>query len=246
MDCATDELDIVPRWEPSVREHSQDWVVSTHYFASYARWRTSSRTKSRTEPASDESLAPTKLVAVVNRYIPRSKSPRSPEEGGLTLVLAHWLGGHKECWEPTIRHLLHLDKETVSSRLISEIWSFEPLHHGDAALLNKDGLVGPDPMHYPTDLVEFIRRRMPEKWNPSQTLSPLLPRHEILFRPNVIGIGHSIGGTSFIHAALQMPNALSSLILIEPFLVSPEKNLHKAYEVVSAGTARQPDVFKSR
>ncbi|EJC99612.1 uncharacterized protein FOMMEDRAFT_160036 [Fomitiporia mediterranea MF3/22] len=245
MHCVEDELGLIPSWNPSPRNDEGYWRVTQHYFASYARRSNKNDANSKEEDGT-VNVVPTALVAVVNRYVPRAEGLRTPVEGGITLVLAHSLGSHKEIWEPLLAHLLLLDKQSNTSRLISEIWSFEPVHHGDSALLNGNGLLEVDPMNYPVDLVEFLRRRMPKAWDPSVILPTHLPRHGISDRPNVVGIGHSIGGSSFVHAGLQMPKALKSLIVIEPFLVNPEKNIPKAYAMVSAGTARQPEEFSSR
>lgn len=40
-------------------------------------------------------------------------------------------------WEPVITRLFTLDQEQGPG-IISEIWAFEPVHHGDSAWLNRD------------------------------------------------------------------------------------------------------------
>lgn len=60
-----------------------------------------------------------------------------------------------------------------------------------------------DPMHYPVDFTEFIERRLPLVSDSgsgstygSSALPAHLPRHDPVTRPNVIAVGHSIGGSA--------------------------------------------------
>jgi hypothetical protein len=52
-----------------------------------------------------------------------------------------------------------------------------------------------DIMNYPADLIEFVNRRLPLTAG-TVDLPVHLPRHDIHYRPNVIVVGHSIGGTA--------------------------------------------------
>lgn len=59
-----------------------------------------------------------------------SERADNANEGGVTLILAHATGMHKECWEPTLRRLLPNTK-------IKEAWSIDAPNHGRAAVLNR-------------------------------------------------------------------------------------------------------------
>ncbi|KAL1746358.1 Alpha/beta hydrolase family-domain-containing protein [Schizophyllum fasciatum] len=58
---------------------------------------------------------------------------------GLTLFFAHANGFNKETWYPTLRHLV---SQPAAASHIAEIWVWEAVHHGEAAVLNRAGLQG--------------------------------------------------------------------------------------------------------
>lgn len=60
-------------------------------------------------------------------------------DNGITLILTHCVGGHKEQWEPTLEHLLSLLSENGGVK-IREAWSIDWPNHGDAAILNEKTL----------------------------------------------------------------------------------------------------------
>lgn len=50
-----------------------------------------------------------------------------------------------QSWEPVLTHMnaLFMDANDDLPSTISEIWAIEPVHHGDAAMLNKEAdLIG--------------------------------------------------------------------------------------------------------
>ena len=165
---------------PSTRDPSftQDYTVSTHLFpAAFPRcpadvWtqppkvETKEETKARVQRTVEllsslkeaqeqdrDTRPPMRKVfwTVANRYVHKSR-PRNP---GLTLVLLHGIGAHKEVlyppfcraaqlltkrfktWEPIIKRLLKLLHDCNTSIHIQEIWALDCVQHGDSGLLNE-------------------------------------------------------------------------------------------------------------
>jgi len=76
------------------------------------------------------------LALAAKRY----QDPSSSKSDGYTLVFAHGTGFHKEQWEPTIKHLFNLSRN--SSRFpVREAWSVDCPNHGDSATLNEELLL---------------------------------------------------------------------------------------------------------
>ncbi|KAI0711314.1 hypothetical protein C8Q76DRAFT_797631 [Earliella scabrosa] len=96
---------------------------------------------------------------VANRYVHKLR-PRNP---GLTLVLLHGIGAHKETWEPIIKRLLKLLHDCNTSIHIQEIWALDCVQHGDSALLN-EAVMGDtfDCAEYARDLTNFLLAYLPE------------------------------------------------------------------------------------
>jgi hypothetical protein len=94
------------------------------------------------------------LWSVVNRYA-RVGAPKDQKDIGISVVLSHAIGFHKEVsiprhsslppvlkimakiWEPTIKHLISLCDRPSSGIHIDEIWSIDAANSGDSALLNE-------------------------------------------------------------------------------------------------------------
>lgn len=125
--------DSVPPFIPIRRNlmSGTPWTVSTHYFASFAKRRAepprSPRTASEPIVRKNDDLG--NLAVVVNRYVPRHTSSgavvgkgltteRGAGEGGLTLVLAHCIAGHKEVRFLTLSSLLPSIAQTNVSNTI--------------------------------------------------------------------------------------------------------------------------------
>lgn len=112
--------DSVPPFTPVRRDLISDtpWTVSTHYFASFAKRRAEPprSPRSASEPIVRKNDDLGNLVVVVNRYLPRTRTGlgRTAEQGGLTLVLAHCIAGHKEVRFFRFRsHLLQVLKQCL-------------------------------------------------------------------------------------------------------------------------------------
>lgn len=115
--------DSVPPFTPIQRglPSGSPWSVSTHYFASFAKRRAEPPRSPRTalEPIVRKNDDLGNLVVVVNRYLPRSGTGVGPsaEQGGLTLVLAHCIAGHKEVRFLRFRPYLHQVLKQMSPTL---------------------------------------------------------------------------------------------------------------------------------
>ncbi|KAG1739565.1 Alpha/Beta hydrolase protein [Suillus lakei] len=154
----------------------------------------------------------------VNRYVKRVPDGRK----GLTLFLAHANGFPKEIWETTLQYLL----SSPSVSLIDEVWSWEAVQHGDAALVNETNLSGIfDWRDNARDIAHFLIHYLPE-----DTSSKVLPTHLHLLPETIIqhrktkgfssrslvAVAHSFGGCSSVLAAVNFPALISSMILVDP------------------------------
>ncbi|KAG2347142.1 hypothetical protein BDR05DRAFT_715971 [Suillus weaverae] len=161
----------------------------------------------------------------VNRYVKRVQDGRK----GLTLFFAHANGFPKEIWETTLRYLL----SSPTASLIDEVWSWEAVQHGDAALINETNLSGIfDWQDNARDIAHFLLYYLPE-----DTYSKGLPTHLHLLPEttsesrktigfssrSLIAVGHSFGGYSSILAAVNFPALFSSIILVDPIAVQRER-----------------------
>ena len=102
-------------------------------------------------------LEPTRLVTtepndtyplIVTAKCYRPHSPGGDSTTGLTFVLLHSVGSHKESWEPTIAELFTISsacaKDRIADLSIREVWSVECPTHGRSAVLNEKILRQPE------------------------------------------------------------------------------------------------------
>ncbi|KAH9926153.1 alpha/beta-hydrolase [Fomitopsis serialis] len=169
------------------------------------------------------------LWACVNRYVRRDLNDADGSKG-ITLVLTHANGYHKEIWEPTILHMIHAQRNSSSDIRVDEIWSWEPWNHGDAALINgRDATCLFDGRDNARDILQFILYYLPSQ--PSSAALPVhlerLPESVAASRRSrgfegrqLVGVGHSLGGCSIARLAIAEPTVFSSLILVEAGIVA--------------------------
>ncbi|ETW87252.1 Esterase/lipase/thioesterase [Heterobasidion irregulare TC 32-1] len=145
------------------------------------------------------------LKMAANRYT----SGDSPlQTAGLTLILAHGSGLHKECWEPTLSKLFQIQASEDRSCRIREAWAFDWQSHGDSALLN-----------------ESAARK-----DPISTLDWGLAINEFAKSEHVRGhrlvlIGHSAGASAVMCCAkfhIEKHVLYSGIILVEPLLIDKD------------------------
>ncbi|KAG0703560.1 Alpha/beta hydrolase family-domain-containing protein [Suillus ampliporus] len=156
-----------------------------------------------------------------NRYAKKVQDGKK----GLTLFLAHANGFPKETWETTLRYLL----SSPSASLIDEVWSWEAVQHGDAALVNETNLGGiHDWLDSARDIAHFLLHYLPEDASSEAlpTHLPLLPETISEYRKtdgfssrSLVIVGHSFGGCASVLAAVNFPALVSSMILVDPAIV---------------------------
>ncbi|OSD08149.1 alpha beta-hydrolase [Trametes coccinea BRFM310] len=170
------------------------------------------------------------LWMVANRYTPK----HAPRHFGLTLVLLHGIGCHKETWEPVLERLLALRSSYKVDLPINEIWALECVQHGDSGLLN-EAVLGDtfDSAEYARDFTNFLLYYLPREpvGNLPQNLSRLCDAEACsrmgsgIAGRTIVGIGHSVGACSLVCPAVEYPNLFSALIFVESYTV-PEFTRH--------------------
>ncbi|KAG1737534.1 uncharacterized protein EDB91DRAFT_482024 [Suillus paluster] len=176
----------------------------------------------RQEEDSHFSVSSDKLLwNCVNRYVKKDHKANVRTKG-ITLFLVQAVGFPMEMWETTLCYLL------AASGVIDEIWSWESVQHGDAALLNRQNLSGTfDWIDNTRDIANFLINYMPEEVETSALPVQLhrLPasigesRQKCGFSSRtLVATGHSFGGCSVALAALHFPALFSSMILIDAMI----------------------------
>ncbi|KAL1735272.1 Alpha/beta hydrolase family-domain-containing protein [Schizophyllum commune] len=156
---------------------------------------------------------------------------------GLTLFFAHANGFNKETWYPTLRHLV---RNHAAADNIAEIWVWEAIHHGEAAVINRPGLQGFYTWRDNTrDILNFLLHFIPAELTPGvlPTHLPRVPATETatrrsvgLQRRHVVAVGHSFSGCASALAALTPPNGhklLHNLVLVDPVIMKPQSEHEK-------------------
>ncbi|KAH9847881.1 alpha/beta-hydrolase [Lenzites betulinus] len=137
-------------------------------------------------------------------YVPEVKN-----QAGLTLLLFHCAGSHKEVWEPTLQSVFTADA-SASRPVIREAWSFDMPNHGEAATRNKE-------------LLERIKEPIVlEDW--AEGLQHFLASGALKGH-RLFAIGHSFGSTAMITAMLPgtplPPADYEAAVIVEPPLSHP-------------------------
>ncbi|KAG9092316.1 hypothetical protein FS749_015837 [Ceratobasidium sp. UAMH 11750] len=162
---------------------------------------------------------------VVNRYA-RAQPPDGYSRG-VTLIVAHATGFHKEIWDTTFRFIISTLESSSHSPHITEIWAIDAANHGDSAVLN-DGKLGDvyEWSDHTRDIANFMVNYLPEI--PTECAAarlPLVPENVSRLRlgrgfasRTVVGLGHSFGGCTLMRAALHLPHLFSGIILVDPVI----------------------------
>ncbi|EIW74555.1 hypothetical protein CONPUDRAFT_169932 [Coniophora puteana RWD-64-598 SS2] len=167
----------------------------------------------------------------VNRYARKNAQERSGRPSA-TLVFAPPAVFPKEIWETTLHNLLDKPHPLIE---IDEVWSWEPIQHGDSALLNAGILGGTYGLvDHARDLAQLLLHFIPDFTRDdcvpthlqrvSQTVSDARIRHGFALDHGTgvfIGIGHSYGGCAMTKVALEFPALFSGLLLIDPAINQP-------------------------
>ncbi|EJD49568.1 hypothetical protein AURDEDRAFT_112436 [Auricularia subglabra TFB-10046 SS5] len=138
------------------------------------------------------------LQMTAKRYRPACNS-----SGNLVLLFTHATGMTKEAWEPTIASIFKVASERQVA--IREAWSLEWMSHGESAVVNEKVLN------------QYGQAISVKEW--ANAISNLL-RNTIPSDCHVMGVGHSAGATALLFSSLT--TLRSSIILVEPVLITPE------------------------
>ncbi|RIA85215.1 Alpha/Beta hydrolase protein [Glomus cerebriforme] len=125
---------------------------------------------------------------------------------GITMILAHATGFHKETWEPVIKSLFGYNRLDVG-----KVFAFDCYNHGDSALLNEQIL--PDKFKW---------------WDLAYDILQIIDYTQI--KKPVVGIGHSIGGAGMVMSELIKPDTFSCIVCVDPVL-SPHFLIKPAFDM---------------
>ncbi|OJA20172.1 hypothetical protein AZE42_08162 [Rhizopogon vesiculosus] len=144
----------------------------------------------------------TPLRMLANRY---TISPSGADStNGVTILLVHASGTHKEHWEPTVEALFRLQTDSESIR---EAWAVEWMSHGDSAALNAE-------LHQKSDIGTSIG-----DWG--EAIAAFVKTH--LSSHRIVIIGHSAGCSSTMYSTKcfsGLPRVLyEAVILVEPPMI---------------------------
>ncbi|KAI9059810.1 alpha/beta-hydrolase [Trametes sanguinea] len=186
-------------------------------------------------------LFPSRQGTVELRLIAKCYVPENTNPDGVTLILFHCAGSHKESWEPTIEHLLSARDPTTDKPAIREIWAFEMQSHGEAAVANDAALKALGAPLTVEEYAQGVKRFV---------ASGALKGHKL------VGIGHSLGATALLLSTMPdggVPGiAYAALVLIEPALITREvfdANLEErqgALSTMAGAISKRRDAWASR
>ena len=165
----------------------------------------------------------TALKLCIKQYSPLDNL--EPRAGDVTIIAVHANGFIKELYEPLFEEILVAVRKSKVLRIRS-IWIADVAQQGDSAVAN-ELLLGNDPSYFDLSrdllhMVNVFRDQMP--------------------RP-ILGIGHSIGGTSLAHLSFIHPRLFTALVLIDPAIYG-EGSPQSARIVEHA--LHKPNFWKSR
>ncbi|KAF9472712.1 hypothetical protein BDN70DRAFT_886700 [Pholiota conissans] len=169
---------------------------------------------------------PQVLWNCLNRYVRTDIGERG--RPGLTLAFHHANGFPKEIFEPTLEDLFN----SPAADIIDEVWVWESIQHGDAALLNASSNSGLFDWHdNARDITNFLLHFMPTTVSsgPLQTHLPRVSARETARRirsgfsqRKLVAIGHSYGGCTSALAATLYPELFTAIYLIDPVILVPD------------------------
>lgn len=186
-------------------------------------------TEARTANEAQLWMTVNRIVPAPLEYDPEPNAPKKDTRQGLTLILAHANGFHKEVYEPAIQGLIHKlqSKELQGKHRIDEVWIFDCTHSGQAASINRDVLGDTVSWaDHPRDMLKFLEHYLPE--TPSHPaaaptwLPTFLPSHKASppsAKRRLVGLGHSFGGAALTFLLHARPHMMEGLILVDPAII---------------------------
>ncbi|KAI8145903.1 hypothetical protein BJV82DRAFT_510853 [Fennellomyces sp. T-0311] len=160
-------------------------------------------------------------------------APVQPHTSKVALLWSHANGFHKEILHPLMRRTLAQLRELPQyNQTDFHFYAWDSRNHGDSARLNEGHV------HVPTfnwidnslDTVQVVEKmKLKENYD------------------KVIGVGHSLGGTSMILAEFFHPRTFDGLCIPEPVInkkIGPYKKLKNSPPIL--GALKRRDTWKSR
>ncbi|KAJ7146732.1 hypothetical protein C8R44DRAFT_598796, partial [Mycena epipterygia] len=176
---------------------------------------------------------PTLLVAA-KRYRYMGRTPQN----GITLLMFHGLGQHKEQWEPVLEKLFLLQSEKSDFPPIREAWSFDWQSHGESAVLNEEALKD-DPKSAPLDL-----------WG---SAIAIFMKSDHVNGHKLVGIGYSSGTVGLMLSTRDFDKCpYLGIILVEPSMMDKEtwntshEEIQPAFNMVANAVKHRRDVWASK
>ncbi|KAF7436257.1 hypothetical protein PC9H_003086 [Pleurotus ostreatus] len=188
--------------------------------------------------------SPGALKTVAKRY--RSTDARSAKDGtGITLLLVHGTGFHKEQWEPTIQAIFnHYASPGSSQRTkVTEVWSFDWHDHGAAAVINREAL-----------------KARGDRGGSLRELGDAMAafvKSEHVKGHTLVSVSHSLGSAATLFSTKLFPVhelPYQTLFFVDPTMCREEfwhQNLHIRkglfdYGALATGSARRRDRWSSK
>ncbi|GAA5898145.1 hypothetical protein JCM6882_003336 [Rhodosporidiobolus microsporus] len=210
------------------------------------------------------------LFLAMNRLVPLEK--REDGRKGISLVLCHGTGLHKETWEPVLRPLLD-ESEKGGDVRVDEIFALDAVNQADSAVLNEAVMgKGSNWCDMARDLLNFLVCYLDSptfSQPPSSSPSVLAPgsfdpsdlsldsrsvpppgaplAHNRMWRgKTLVGVGHSLGGSVVGLAATAAPHVFSSILLIDPWIIAMDYHGSIAFGPAFRSVAFRRDSWESR
>ncbi|KAJ6593226.1 Alpha/beta hydrolase fold-1 [Mycena capillaripes] len=175
-----------------------------------------------------------RLRVVAKRYRPKGRTPQD----GITLLMFHGLGQHKEQWEPVLEKVFTLQAEKSNFHHIREAWLFDWQSHGESAILNEQALKC-DPKSAPLDLWGYAVAGFLK--------SGLVNDHRL------VGVGYSFGNIALLLSTHDFDKCpYDGIILVEPSMTDEETyNTHRddiqaAFDMVTNAVNHRRNIWESK
>ncbi|ETW77082.1 hypothetical protein HETIRDRAFT_327342 [Heterobasidion irregulare TC 32-1] len=171
--------------------------------------------------------------------------PSLSQEDGLTLILAHGTGFHKEHWEPFLDDLFGLLGTAASiggPRLrVREAWAIDAPNHGAGALLNEAVLrFGYEPVFAWDEYALAIHRFLAGHGSG-------IPVD--FARRRLVAVGHSFGAIALVLTRTYTPAPrFEAAVLVEPMLITEATAADATFagNFLEQNAAKRRDVWPSR
>lgn len=175
-------------------------------------------------------VSPDDRVQVVYAKFKTTK-PISENKMKINLVFAHGTGMNKAIFYYHIRKLYELNSDKWQ---LNTVISVDTCNHGDSALLNRSKNASYLPWNQGgKDIIAVIKRE--------QAQGEFAVARDSL----TIGIGHSMGGSMMLFAALYEPSLFDSIITLEPVILVHEVGIPRFQKILGKLLKIGKDTFNS-